>query len=130
MSLLTCACIYFNLFSYFSLHLLRLIFLGYTDFSYAFYMYDILLGISVVTVLWMPVGPKMPVDNIMTDMLKLLRLPHIIAFIFFMFALGNLWGFIESYLFLHLKELGASNYLLGKSCSFLFPKLYNNFITC
>lgn len=91
-------------------------FLGYTDFSYAFYMYDILLGISVVTVLWMPVGPKMPVDNIMTDMLKLLRLPHIIAFIFFMFALGNLWGFIESYLFLHLKELGASNYLLGKSC--------------
>lgn len=77
-------------------------------------MYDILLGISIFTVLWMPVGPKMPVDNIMTDMLKLLRLPHIIAFLFFMFALGNLWGFIESYLFLHLKELGASNYLLGK----------------
>ncbi|XP_065202542.1 uncharacterized protein LOC135832927 [Planococcus citri] len=90
---------------------------GYTDFSYAFYMYDVLLLISILTVLWMPVGPKMPVDNIMTDMLKLLKLPHIIGFIFFMFALGNLWGFIESYLFLHLKELGASNYLLGFTVS-------------
>ena len=82
-------------------------------------MYDVLLVISILTVLWMPVGPKMPVDNIMTDMLKLLKLPHIIGFIFFMFALGNLWGFIESYLFLHLKELGASNYLLGTLTNFL-----------
>jgi len=30
------------------------------------------------------------------------------------FVLGNFWGFIESFLFLYLKELGAPNYLLGE----------------
>lgn len=55
----------------------------------------------------------MPADNILKDMIRLLKLPHVMAFIFFLFMLGNCWGFIESYLFLYLKELGAPNYLLG-----------------
>lgn len=87
---------------------------GYTDYSSAFYTYDILLVLSMVTLLMMPVGIKMPADHILKDMLRLLKLPHVTAFIFFLFMLGNCWGFIESYLFLYLKELGASNYLLGK----------------
>lgn len=56
----------------------------------------------------------MPADHILKDMIRLLKLPHVIAFIIFLFMLGNCWGFIESYLFLYLKELGAPNYLLGK----------------
>lgn len=35
------------------------------------------------------------------------------CFIVFLFVLGNFWGFIESFLFLYLKELSAPNYLLG-----------------
>lgn len=87
---------------------------GYTDYSSAFYTYDILLVLSMVTLLMMPVGIKMPADHILKDMIRLLKLPHVIAFIIFLFMLGNCWGFIESYLFLYLKELGAPNYLLGK----------------
>ena len=56
----------------------------------------------------------MPADHILKDMLRLLKLPHVTAFIFFLFMLGNCWGFIESYFFFYLKELGASNYLLGE----------------
>uniref|UniRef100_A0A182PUW1 Major facilitator superfamily associated domain-containing protein n=1 Tax=Anopheles epiroticus TaxID=199890 RepID=A0A182PUW1_9DIPT len=87
--------------------------LGYTDYSAAFYTYDILLIISSVTVFLMPLGEKLPADNVFKDLLNLLKLKHVIIFIWFLFLLGNFWGFIESFLFLYLKELGAPNYLLG-----------------
>ncbi|XP_077294603.1 uncharacterized protein LOC143917078 [Arctopsyche grandis] len=86
---------------------------GYTDYSAAFYTYDVLLAISAVTVLMMPLGAKLPADNLFRDLIKIIKMPHVILFIFFLFALGNFWGFIESFLFLYLKELGAPNYLLG-----------------
>jgi hypothetical protein len=87
--------------------------LGYTDYSAAFYTYDILLTISAITVFLMPLGEKLPADNVFRDLMNLLRLPHVMCFILFLFVLGNFWGFIESFLFLYLKELGAPNYLLG-----------------
>ncbi|XP_036222386.2 uncharacterized protein [Bactrocera oleae] len=87
--------------------------LGYTDYSAAFYTYDLLLVISTVSVLMMPLGDKLPADNVFRDLWNLLKMPHVITFIFFLFILGNFWGFIESFLFLYLKELGAPNYLLG-----------------
>lgn len=87
--------------------------LGYTDYSAAFYTYDILLIVSALTVFLMPLGEKLPADNVFRDLWNLLKLPHVICFIVFLFVLGNFWGFIESFLFLYLKELGAPNYLLG-----------------
>uniref|UniRef100_U5EED9 Putative transporter n=1 Tax=Corethrella appendiculata TaxID=1370023 RepID=U5EED9_9DIPT len=87
--------------------------LGYTDYSAAFYTYDILLTISAISVFLMPLGEKLPADNVFKDLFNLLKMPHVIIFILFLFVLGNFWGFIESFLFLYLKELGAPNYLLG-----------------
>ncbi|XP_046383523.1 uncharacterized protein LOC124154065 [Ischnura elegans] len=87
--------------------------LGYTDYSAAFYSHDVLLAISAIAVMLMPIGTKLPAEHIMRDLMRLVRLPYIIIFIFFLFILGNFWGFIESFLFLYLKELGAPNYLLG-----------------
>ncbi|XP_034835100.1 major facilitator superfamily domain-containing protein 6-A-like [Maniola hyperantus] len=86
---------------------------GYTDYSAAFYTYDVLLLVSAITVAVMPLGAKLPADNLLHDLVNIIKMPHIIIFIFFLFALGNFWGFIESYLFLYLKELGAPNFLLG-----------------
>jgi hypothetical protein len=88
--------------------------LGYTDYSAAFYTYDVLLIVSAITVFLMPLGEKLPADNVFKDLFNLLKMPHVITFIVFLFALGNFWGFIESFLFLYLKELGAPNYLLGE----------------
>lgn len=79
--------------------------LGYTDYSAAFYTYDILLIISTISVAMMPIGDKLPADNVFRDLFNLLRLPHVMAFILFLFFLGNFWGFIESFLFLYLKGL-------------------------
>ena len=87
--------------------------LGYTDYSAAFYTYDVLLIISAITVLMMPLGTKLPADNIFRDLLNIFKMPTVIIFIIFLYILGNLWGFIESFLFFYLKDLGAPNYLLG-----------------
>lgn len=87
--------------------------LAYTDYSAAFYTYDILLVVSSIAVLLMPLGDKMPADNVFRDLWNLLKMPHVMCFIVFLFVLGNFWGFIESFLFLYLKELGAPNSLLG-----------------
>lgn len=87
--------------------------LGYTNYSAAFYTFDVLLVVSAFTVFLMPLGEKLPADNVFKDLVKLLMIPHVMFFIIFLFVLGNFWGFIESFLFLYLKELGAPNYLLG-----------------
>ena len=96
---------------------------GYTDYSAAFYTYDVLLLISAVTVAVMPLGAKLPADNLLRDLVNIIKMPHIIVFIFFLFALGNFWGFIESYLFIYLKELGAPNFLLGECDRLIFLAL-------
>ncbi|XP_018322678.1 uncharacterized protein LOC108735277 [Agrilus planipennis] len=87
--------------------------LGYTDYSAAFYTYDVLLFIAGITVLIMPLGTKLPADNLFRDLFNIFKMPHIIIFIIFLYILGNFWGFIESFLFFYLKDLGAPNYLLG-----------------
>lgn len=99
---------------------------GYTDYSAAFYTYDVLLLISAITVAVMPLGAKLPADNLLRDLINIIKMPHIIVFIFFLFALGNFWGFIESYLFIYLKELGAPNFLLGKHLNKIFHFSFNN----
>jgi hypothetical protein len=46
--------------------------------------------------------------------MKLLKYPELVVFLLMIFILGTMWGFVESYLFIFLKELKAPNYLLGK----------------
>ncbi|CAB3378367.1 Hypothetical predicted protein [Cloeon dipterum] len=86
---------------------------GYTDYSAAFYAHDILLMTAAVSIMAMPIGVKVPNDDLLRDVWRILKMPHVTIFIFFLFLLGNYWGYIESFLFLYLKELGAPNYLLG-----------------
>ncbi|XP_038112525.1 major facilitator superfamily domain-containing protein 6 [Culex quinquefasciatus] len=86
---------------------------GDTNYRPAFYTYDVLLGLSLISVVFLPVGHKQPSESIMQHLFKILRLPHVLMFIFFLFFLGAFWGFIESYLFVIMKEMGSPNYLLG-----------------
>ncbi|XP_058118432.1 major facilitator superfamily domain-containing protein 6-like [Anopheles ziemanni] len=84
-----------------------------TVYTPAFYTYDALLLCSLVSVWLMPIGRKTPSENVLRDLGKLLRLPHVLAFLAFLFLLGNFWGFIESYLFVIMTAMGSPNYLLG-----------------
>jgi MFS_1 like family len=66
--------------------------LGYTDYSAAFYTYDVLLVVSSISILLMPLGDKLPADNVFKDLWNLLKMPHVMCFILFLFVLGNFWG--------------------------------------
>lgn len=70
--------------------------------------------ISAVAIILLPLQGKLPADHLLKDLKKIIRMPNLMIFIFFVFILGNFWGFIESFLFIYLKELEAPNYLLGK----------------
>ncbi|XP_023026240.1 major facilitator superfamily domain-containing protein 6 [Leptinotarsa decemlineata] len=87
--------------------------LGYTDYSAAFYTFDILLLLASITLFFMPLEAKIPADNVFGDLFNIFKMPAIVLFIMFLFILGNIWGFIESYLFFYLRDLGAPNSLLG-----------------
>ncbi|XP_058056174.1 major facilitator superfamily domain-containing protein 6-like [Anopheles bellator] len=86
-----------------------------TDTAYgpAFYTNDALLLGSLITVALLPIGAKKPSANIVGNMGRILRHPHVLAFLVFLFLLGNFWGFIESYLFVIMRSMGSPNYLLG-----------------
>uniref|UniRef100_A0A182QIK9 Major facilitator superfamily associated domain-containing protein n=1 Tax=Anopheles farauti TaxID=69004 RepID=A0A182QIK9_9DIPT len=84
-----------------------------TVYTPAFYTYDLLLLGSLVSVGLMPIGCKTPSESVMKDTRRILRLPPVLAFLVFLFLLGNFWGFIESYLFVIMKAMGSPNYLLG-----------------
>ncbi|XP_072377023.1 major facilitator superfamily domain-containing protein 6-like [Diabrotica undecimpunctata] len=86
---------------------------GHTDYSLAFYSFDFLLIIASLSLFFMPLDAKLPSDNMLSDLKKILKMPALMMVVFFLFLLGNLWGFIESFLFFYLKDLGAPNYLLG-----------------
>ncbi|EAT34750.1 AAEL013039-PA [Aedes aegypti] len=84
-----------------------------TDYTPAFYIYDVLLALSLISVFLLPVGKKLPSESILRHLWDILKLPHVLMFLFFLFYLGTFWGFIESYLFVIMKEMGSPNYLLG-----------------
>ncbi|ENN74204.1 uncharacterized protein LOC109540938 [Dendroctonus ponderosae] len=86
---------------------------GHTDYSAAFYAFDILLIISAGAASMMPLETKLPSDNVFKDLVNIFKIPKVVAFVIFLYVLGNLWGFIESYLFFYLRDLGAPNSLLG-----------------
>ncbi|KAL1493310.1 hypothetical protein ABEB36_011388 [Hypothenemus hampei] len=87
--------------------------MGHTDYSAAFYAFDALLVISAGAASMMPLETKLPSDNVFKDLMNIFKIPKVVVFVIFMYILGNLWGFIESYLFFYLKDLGAPNSLLG-----------------
>ncbi|XP_055540675.1 uncharacterized protein LOC129727167 [Wyeomyia smithii] len=84
-----------------------------TNYQPAFYTYDTLMALSLISVLFLPIGQKLPSENIMKHLCEVLQHPHVLVFIMFLFFMGSFWGFIESYMFVIMKEMGSPNYLLG-----------------
>lgn len=68
---------------------------------------------------------EMSSKTLLQDLKELVTKAEINIFLVMMLLMGSSWGFIESYLFVFLKELNAPNYLLGNETLFyghLFKK--------
>ncbi|XP_014276523.1 uncharacterized protein [Halyomorpha halys] len=85
----------------------------YTDFRPAFYLYAGLKILSAMLMLTINLEFKAPATNVFADVLTVLRKIEIIALFITCFILGTAWGYIESFLFWLLQDLGASRSLMG-----------------
>ncbi|XP_054269078.1 uncharacterized protein LOC128990629 [Macrosteles quadrilineatus] len=86
---------------------------GYTDFRPAFYLYAGLKILSGFLMLTINLQFKSPAQNVVADVLTVLRKVEIVALFITCFILGTAWGYIESFLFWLLQDLGASRSLMG-----------------
>ncbi|XP_023714958.1 uncharacterized protein LOC111868499 [Cryptotermes secundus] len=86
---------------------------GYTDFRPAFYLYAGLKIASGLLMLTMNLEFKSPATNVLSDVMSVIRNVEIVALFIAIFVLGTAWGYIESFLFWLLQDLGASRSLMG-----------------
>ncbi|CAG4978357.1 unnamed protein product [Parnassius apollo] len=86
---------------------------GYTDFRPAFYLYAVLKVLSGVLMLSIDLDFKQPAQNILEDVISVFRNVEIVALFIACFIMGTAWGYIESFLFWLLQDLGASRSLMG-----------------
>ncbi|GFT58823.1 MFS_1_like domain-containing protein [Nephila pilipes] len=86
---------------------------GYMDYSPAFHFYNVLAVCTAIAVWMLSVDVPPPAENVIKNFRKLLKVPPVIALMIVVFWLGGMWGFVESFLFWYLMDLGSPNYLLG-----------------
>ncbi|XP_047530500.1 uncharacterized protein LOC125066465 [Vanessa atalanta] len=86
---------------------------GYTDFRPAFYLYAVLKVVSGVLMLSIDLEFKQPAQNLLEDVISVFRNVEIVALFIACFIMGTAWGYIESFLFWLLQDLGASRSLMG-----------------
>ncbi|XP_046473619.1 uncharacterized protein [Neodiprion pinetum] len=85
----------------------------YTDFRPAFYLYAGLKIISGLLMLTINLEFKSPANNVVSDVMSVLKNIEIVALFIACFVLGTAWGYIESFLFWLLQDLGGSRSLMG-----------------
>ncbi|GBN29187.1 hypothetical protein AVEN_232828-1 [Araneus ventricosus] len=86
---------------------------GYMDYSPAFHFYNVLAVCTAIAVWMLSVDVPPPAQNVIKNFKKLLQVPPVIALMIVVFWLGAMWGFVESFLFLYLLDLGSPTFLLG-----------------
>ncbi|KAL2750551.1 Major facilitator superfamily domain-containing protein 6-A [Vespula maculifrons] len=86
---------------------------GYTDFRPAFYLYAALKLISGFLMLAINLEFKSPATNVVSDVLTVLKNVEVVALFIACFILGTAWGYIESFLFWLIQDLGGSRSLMG-----------------
>ncbi|XP_015601775.1 uncharacterized protein LOC107270873 [Cephus cinctus] len=86
---------------------------GYTDFRPAFYLYAGLKLASGLLMLAINLEFKSPASNVVKDVVSVLKNIELAALFIACFVLGTAWGYIESFLFWLLQDLGASRSLMG-----------------
>ncbi|XP_066158207.1 uncharacterized protein [Euwallacea fornicatus] len=86
---------------------------GYTDFRPIFFLYATLKLISGILMLFINLEFKKAASSVVSDVIQVLKKMELIALFISCLILGCAWGFIESFLFWLLEDLGGSKSLMG-----------------
>lgn len=84
------------------------------DYSPAFHFFNVLTALTLFKASMLGVEIAKMEINVWGNVKPLLKSANVWIFLFSVFIMGSCWGFLESFLFVHLqKNLHAPNYLLG-----------------
>lgn len=83
------------------------------NYDPAFHFFNVLTIFTLVKASMINVQISALPTNVWTNVRPLLKSPNVWTFLFSVFIMGSCWGFLESFLFIHLQKLNAPNYLLG-----------------
>ena len=87
---------------------------GFQDYSYMFFIAGGLFALAIILIFLLEVDvERMETGNMRTNLGKIIRLIDVDIFLLMMLILGTCWGFHESFYFVLLMEMDASNILLG-----------------
>lgn len=87
------------------------------NFNPAFYFFNVLTALTLIKVSMINVEISALPTNVWKNVRPLLKSANVWIFLFSVFIMGSCWGFLESFLFIHLQKLDAPNYLLGLTVS-------------
>lgn len=85
----------------------------YTDFRPAFYLYAALKTFGGLLMLCMNLEFKSASEHVFADVVAILKKIEVLALFIASFIMGIAWGYIESFLFWLLQDLGGSRSLMG-----------------
>ncbi|CAL4060189.1 unnamed protein product, partial [Meganyctiphanes norvegica] len=85
----------------------------YTAFAPAFILGGICIGGACIVMFFINYEVDPPSSSFLNDAKQLLKNPEIRIFLGVFLAQGILWGVLDTYLFLHLDNLGAPKFLIG-----------------
>lgn len=83
------------------------------NYDPAFYFFNSLTAITLFKATKIEVEVAALPKNVWSDVRKLLKSANVWIFLFSVFIMGSCWGFLESFLFIHLEKLSAPTFLLG-----------------
>lgn len=83
------------------------------NYDPAFYFFNALTLMTLATCCLIKVEIAALPRNVWSNVRPLVKAPNVWIFLFAVFIMGSCWGFLESFLFIHLQKLDAPNYLLG-----------------
>lgn len=83
------------------------------NYDPAFHFFNVLTALTLFKASMIDVKISSLPTNVWGNVRPLLKSANVWIFLFSVFIMGSCWGFLESFLFIHLQKLDAPNYLLG-----------------
>lgn len=88
---------------------------GSENYAPVFWTFFVMRTICAILILKLNLSFKQPAKKVFKNLWKLIMQPHIFMFLVIFFLCGAVWGFLESYLFWFLEDLGSTKLTMGIS---------------
>jgi len=88
---------------------------GRENYAPVFWTFFAMRLICAALILKLNLSFKQPAKKVFKNLWKLILKPHIFMFLVVFFICGSVWGFLESYLFWFLEDLGSTKLTMGLS---------------